>query len=66
MPLVPLQDIIVIQDLGGTATTAVAKLKERLKAYPEMRVVSIAIRDTQVAAGTEIIAVVEGVLKSQR
>lgn len=59
VPLIPQQDIIVIQDLGGTSVTAAEKLRTRLEEYPPSRIVAISVKNSSVIFGTELVAVIE-------
>lgn len=59
MPLIPQQDIVVVEDIGGSLTSAVEKLTTQLDGYPPCRIVSIAIKQSAVIYGIELVAVVE-------
>ncbi|WP_166871500.1 hypothetical protein [Salinibacterium sp. ZJ450] len=61
MPLIPQQNIIVIDNSGGTVEKAVAKLYKELEVYPAVRIVSISITFTSLAMGVQLVAVVETV-----
>lgn len=59
MPLIPQQDIVVVQLAGGTPAMAVAKLHEQLETYPLVRIISIAMKSMTAMPGVDLVAVVE-------
>lgn len=59
MPLIPQQDIVVVNALGATPPVAVEQLKKKLEAYPPCKVVSIAMMSSVGAPGTDLVAVIE-------
>lgn len=61
MPLIPQQNVIVVDNSGGTVDQAVTKLHKELEAYPDVRIVSISITFTSLAMGVQLVAVVETV-----
>jgi hypothetical protein len=61
MPLIPQQNVIVVDNSGGTIDKAVAELHKQLEVYPPVRIVSISIAFTALAMGVQLVAVVETV-----
>lgn len=61
MPLIPQQDIVSVEALGGGPNQAIEKLRTKLEAYPEVRIVSISMKQSGIAAGVELVAVIETV-----
>lgn len=63
MPLIPQQDIVWAAGVGGPEK-ALATLREKLDAYPPVRIVSISMSDMpnpfgKGSMGTKVVAVIE-------
>ncbi len=62
MPLIPQQNVIVIEQHNGKFEDAVKKLMEILEPYPPCRIVSVAIEAARVLGDVPtLVAVVETV-----
>lgn len=49
----------MIQDSGGTATSAAEKLRAELERYPPARIISVSMMSMTAWPGVELIAIVE-------
>jgi len=62
MPLIPQQDVIVVEGLkNGSAAAHVEALRQKLDAYPPCRIISISVGTTQFGGVEKLVAVVESV-----
>jgi hypothetical protein len=66
MPLITQQDVVTVFALGGGEKKAIELLKTLLDSYPDVRIVSIAVKDQlnplgKGALGTSLTAVIESV-----
>jgi hypothetical protein len=66
MPLVPQQDIVTVVATGAGPEQAIMMLRTKLLDYPDVRVISITMKDVanplgRGSLGTQLVAVVETV-----
>ncbi len=59
MPLIPQQDILTAEVTGPDIETAIKRLKEKMKTYPPVKIVSISMTSGGLSMGYQLVAVIE-------